>query len=209
MAEVKLPQNSDKSRDDEKEGRTVEAVISSPPKSRKMPLGKRIGKALTPENTDDVKGFILFDCILPAVKDTIYDTFTGALKMILFDGDAPSRSRRRRDRDRTYISYSGISDVSARSDRDRHRDYTRLDRKAAMDFTEFIFDTRAEAEDVLAALVDLTQQYGNASVRDLYSLVGHDHEYTNNKYGWTDLSNAYISRTRDGYIINLPRPRVL
>ena len=211
MAEVKLPQNSDKAlnKRNEEEEHKVEAVIQSPPKARKKSLSKRIGEAITPDNTDDVKGFILFDCILPAIKDTIYDTFTGALKMMLFHDDSPSRRRTRRDGNKTYVSYSGYSDYSTISRREREKEYSRLDRKAAMDFTEFVFDNRAEAEEVLGALNDLTIEYGKASVSDLYSLVGHDHEYTTNKYGWTDLSNAYISKTREGYVINLPRPKLI
>ena len=44
------------------------------------------------------------------------------------------------------------------------------------------------------------------SVADLYGLVGIDSEYTDNKYGWTNLSSASIKATRDGYILDLPRP---
>lgn len=29
--------------------------------------------------------------------------------------------------------------------------------------------------------------------------------YTDNKYGWTDLSSAQVERVRDGYVIRLPR----
>jgi hypothetical protein len=43
------------------------------------------------------------------------------------------------------------------------------------------------------------------SVADFYDLVGVDGTYTDNKYGWTNIRNAYVNRVRDGYVIKLPR----
>ena len=43
------------------------------------------------------------------------------------------------------------------------------------------------------------------SVMDLYDLVGITGQYTDNKYGWTNLRNAEPVRTRDGYMLKLPR----
>ena len=56
---------------------------------------------------------------------------------------------------------------------------------------------------------DILEKYGMVSVADLYDLVGVTGNYTDNKYGWTNLSNAEIVRVRDGYQIKLPRARVL
>ena len=33
--------------------------------------------------------------------------------------------------------------------------------------------------------------------------------FTDNKYGWKDLSSASVSRVRDGYLLNLPRTVLL
>ena len=44
------------------------------------------------------------------------------------------------------------------------------------------------------------------TVADLYDLVGLNHNFTDNKYGWTNLRNAQPVRDRDGYyILKLPR----
>ena len=49
-------------------------------------------------------------------------------------------------------------------------------------------------------------QYQIVSVADLYDLAGITcRSYTANKYGWTDLRSAKVVRTRDGYILQLPR----
>ena len=73
-----------------------------------------------------------------------------------------------------------------------------------MNFDDIILETRWEAEEVLSHMIDLIENYGVASVADLYELVGITGSFTDNKYGWTNLSSATVSRVRDGYLINLP-----
>jgi hypothetical protein len=55
----------------------------------------------------------------------------------------------------------------------------------------------------------LTFDYGQASISDLYELVGITANFTDNKWGWTDLRSSSVSRARDGYLLNLPRPILL
>ena len=52
---------------------------------------------------------------------------------------------------------------------------------------------------------ELIETYGIVSVADLYELVGVDGEYTDNDYGWTNIRNADVVRTRDGYLLSLPK----
>ena len=67
-------------------------------------------------------------------------------------------------------------------------------------------DNRADAEEVLDSMLATIDKYGIVSVADMYDLVGITGNYTDNKYGWTDLRSARIERERDGgYTINLPR----
>lgn len=77
------------------------------------------------------------------------------------------------------------------------------------DIIEPIFETRRDAEEILNYMEDLIDEYGFVTVADLYDLVGVSGNYTDNKYGWTDISNAEIVRVRDGYMIKLPKIRKL
>ena len=52
---------------------------------------------------------------------------------------------------------------------------------------------------------ELMDTYGLVRVADLYDLVGITGNYTDNKYGWTNIRNAEIVRVRDGYMIKMPR----
>ena len=69
----------------------------------------------------------------------------------------------------------------------------------------FEFDTRAGAEDALAAMRDILDTYGVVSVADLCDYLDELHAYTATKYGWVKLDAAKIVRTMDAYILELPR----
>ena len=57
---------------------------------------------------------------------------------------------------------------------------------------------------MLTRMDEMIDTYGAVSVADFYEMVGITGEYTDNNYGWTDLRSAYVSRTRDGFIIRFP-----
>ena len=41
---------------------------------------------------------------------------------------------------------------------------------------------------------------------DFYELAGIESEWTDEKYGWGELSEARVERVRNGYIVALPKP---
>lgn len=81
--------------------------------------------------------------------------------------------------------------------------------RSTHDFDEIILATRVEAEEVVDRLFDLVGRYESASVSDLYSLVGISGNFTDEKWGWTDLRGAGVERVRNGYLLDLPRPEPL
>ena len=67
----------------------------------------------------------------------------------------------------------------------------------------YILSSREEAEEVLATLHDILEKYGQVTVVDYKELVGVSSSYTENKRGWTDLSDAHVERTFDGWVVVL------
>ena len=57
-----------------------------------------------------------------------------------------------------------------------------------------------------AEILDRVQKYDFATVADLYDMLGETGEYTDNRWGWTDLSKADVIRVHQGYLLDLPRP---
>lgn len=186
----------------------TEKVVTGKVKQQKRSLSKRLAETFLEDDTKSVGSYILYDVLIPAAKDLISDMITGAVDMALF-GERRRGARTIRDRGHSYTNYNASyrgrqTGPALREERDISRGA-----RARHDFGEIVLESRGEAEDVLSHLVDMTIDYGQATVADLYDLLGITSNFTDNKYGWTDLRNASVSRVRGGYLINLPRTQPL
>ena len=164
-------------------------------KTKKKSEVKKLADTFIAEDITSVKDYILMEVLLPAAKKAISDIVTNGIDMILY-GETRTKSKSRESR----VSYTKYYD--------RDRDYDRPTRtrgRYGYDYDDIILDTRKEAEEVLDRMDDLIDNYGMVSVADLYDLVGVSGNYTDNKYGWTNLRNADVQRVRDGYLLKLPK----
>lgn len=143
------------------------------------------------------------DVIVPGIKATIWNGIGSMLGVDI----RPSR-RRKGDRE-DYGRYS--SEGQSRSRRNRRDDDD--DRNSRYDYRDIIFDTKSEAEDVLDRLIELTEEYDQASIADLFDLAGMSRksQFTDNKWGWGkgDLDDARSRRVSGGYELVLPREKSL
>jgi len=211
-----FPSNS-KTKKIEKSAETpkVEKVITGSVKKQKRSFGKKMAETFLEDDSKSVGSYMVHDVLIPAGKSMICDIvgWGGFAEMMLFGGIGNKRggSSIRREGNRSVTNYSAsYNQGMVRDSRDRSagREISKLGR-ARHDFDEVILETRGEAEDVLAHLFDLTTDYGQATVADLYDLVGITSNFTDNKFGWTDLRGASVARVRGGYLINLPRTQAL
>ena len=188
--------NSHKYKENQKRAipeKKVEKVISGTVKSKKKSEIKKFADVFISEDVTNVKSYILLDILVPAIKKAISDIVTNGIDMILYGGTGKTKSN------------STASKVSYRSYYDSRRDYSAVRTKTGYNYDDIIFDNRGEAEDVLSRMDELVSTYGLVSVADLYDLVGVTGNYTDNKYGWTDIRSASVVRVRDGYMIKLPK----
>ena len=186
-----------------KEGKTesltdrkkVEKVVHGRVRTKPKSGVSKITDIFISEDAANVKSYIVMDVLVPAVKKAISDIVRDGIDMILY-GESKGRKSSSAS---GYVSYR---DYSRSDDRDRFRD-SRSRSSYAHD--DIILDSRGEAEEVLTRMDELIDTYGNVSVADLYDLVGKSSEYTDNKYGWTNIRNAEPIRVRDGYMLKLPK----
>lgn len=82
---------------------------------------------------------------------------------------------------------------------------TQKHRKTPQSYNNIIFDSREDAEDVLDGLQQILDKYNNVSIGDFNDITGIIGSFTDHKYGWKDLSGASVTRSLDGYVLNLPR----
>lgn len=100
---------------------------------------------------------------------------------------------------------SSVSRVSYRSYSDDSSESV-VRRTSMYDYDDILFPNRGEAEEVLDQMRDLISTYKVVSVLDMYDLAGIEIDRTADNYGWASLSGASIVRTRDGYLLKMPRP---
>lgn len=198
MAEY--PDNSHSARERKQDGssppeKKLEKVVSGGAKTRKKSEVKKLANVFVPEDAENVKSYILMDVIVPGIKNAIADVVS-----IMLFGEAGRLGGRREKGSR--VSYQKYYDDR----RDDRRSYGRPRAAAGFEFDDIIFETRGDADLVLDQMESAIDQYRMVSVADLYDLAGITcRSYTANKYGWTDLQAAKVIRTRDGYILQLPR----
>lgn len=188
--------NSDKSRAVEKlPEKNVEKLISGSAKVRKKTSLQKFTDVFVPDDTNKVKDYIVQDILVPAVKDVILDVVKSLL------GVSGTSSKNSGTNGASKISYRRFYETNNNNRVDstsRNRNY--------YDCDTIILDNYAEADAVLTGMEEIISTYGLVSIADYYELVGVKGEYTDNKYGWTDLRTAKLVRERDGgYSIKLPR----
>ena len=197
MSEEYKP-NSHKFREGQSEALTekkIEKVVRGKVKTKPKSGVSKITDIFISEDASNVKSYILMDVLVPAVKKAISDIVRDGIDMILY---GESRGRR----SSTTSSYVSYRDYSRSDDRDRFRDSRT---RSGYNHDDIILESRGEAEEVLTRMDELIDTYGVVSVADLYDLIGKSCEYTDNKYGWTNIRNAEPIRVRDGYMLKLPK----
>lgn len=193
--------NSHKSKAEAKAAEEKREKIAAVAKAKVVT--KKKNKLLSSFISDDavsIKDYIVDEFLIPLVQKTICDIFEEIPKTIFY-----GKSGRRRSSNSDRVSYTKYS-----SRRDRDRDYRDRDRDSyrrtdIFDSTDIVFDSRGEAEKVLAVMDEIMQEYEIVRVADLYDLAGVSCDFPANDYGWTNIRNARVVHVRDGWVIEMPR----
>lgn len=177
------------------EKKKVEKVVHGKVRTKPKSGISKISEVFISEDAANVKSYIVMDVLVPAVKKAISDIVRDGIDMILY---GESRGRK----SSTNSSYVSYRDYSRSDDRDRFRESRT---RTGYNHDDVVLETRGEAEEVLSRMDELIDTYGVVSVADLYDLIGKSCEYTDNKYGWTNIRTAEPIRVRDGYMLKLPK----
>jgi hypothetical protein len=193
---INYPPNSHKSKAEEATEQTkrVEKVVTGPVKIKKKSEVRKLADVFVADDIGNVKDYIVKELLVPTIKNTISNIVRDGIDMLLFG------SPRRDNKPRGAIGHVDYTKYS----RDEPRSVN-TSRPAAYRHEDIVVDTRGEAEDVITQMEAVIDTYGSVSVGDLYDLVGISGNYTDHKYGWTNLHNAQPVRVRDGYMISLPK----
>lgn len=195
--EGSYPGNSDRA----KEKKEIVSVAKARVK-RESTAKKVIGEIIR-EDACSVGETVLWDVIIPTVKNLISDTVTRGIESMLYGGDSRPRSRS------SYSDYSGYSRPKGTRDRPAERRERRSARHAEPERNEIIFDTRSDANDVIDRMSDLIDQYGQVSLADLNALIGASSNFIDDNWGWTDMGSFDVRQVRDGFMLTHDEPQSL
>lgn len=195
MAKVKMPEPTEERKDNKPD---IKPVVTGKVNSRERGIGSKILGLFASRDINELKTYAIDDVIFPGMLKMAH-----AAVDIAFKRDVRSYSTEKRRN--TVTAYDRASQG--------HSSVTyggnEIGLRKKRDFRELIFEDKGDALEVLSSLVDLTGEYGQASIADLYDLCEVTSEFTDNKYGWTNLQNADIRRVSEGYILVLPKAEQL
>ena len=179
--------------------RKTEKIVTGGVKQRKKSGLSKAADTILPGDVDSVKSYILMDVLVPSIKRAISDIVCNGINILL--GEPNRKSGNSVGAKVSYRKYY--------QDPDDRRDYARPRAQAQYSYDDILFDNRGDAEAVLERMEELLERFEVVSVADLFDMAGISCNYTDNKYGWTDLRSAHVERVRDGYMIVLPRATTL
>ncbi|MEG2624228.1 MAG: hypothetical protein RSC06_15145 [Clostridia bacterium] len=196
--------NSNRMKEEERQDlpeRRAEKVIAGTATQRKKNGLDKLGSIFIANDLKDVKNYILQDVLIPTIKRAFYDIVCNGTGMLLGERN-PGRGG------------GPANKVSYRSYYDRPEDKRTTSNngsraKSSYSYNDLIFANRGDAEVVLERMCELLDHFDAVSVADLCDLAGESSNYTDNKYGWTNLDDARVRSVRDGYIIELPKATTL
>ena len=190
--------NSHKFREDQKvaptERKEIKKVVRGNVKIRPKGVMSKLTDIFVSEDISNVKSHIMMDVVKPAVKKVISDIVRDGIDMLLYGDTRGNRGSS------SYISYRDYTSSNVSSNRS-----VNYPSRTGYNHDDIILETREEAEEVLERMDELIEAYGVVSVADVYDLIGISCNYTDNKYGWTNIRNAEPIRVRNGYMLKLPK----
>lgn len=205
---TEFPSNSKNPQTPKPADKVVEQVVTGEVASRKKPLGRRLREIFIGGDTKSVVSYVITDVLVPQAKDMFAEAVSSGFERLIY-GDASRPGRRYGGRPHTGPGPTNYTRYAVRGNnpigRQVHDERRPTASVRTQDIDDILLETRPEAELVVDRLYDLLRDYGTVTVADLSTLVGWTPQYTDQKWGWTDLQGTDVRRVRDGYILILPK----
>lgn len=195
------------------EPKKIEKVVKGEVVTRKKPFFRRMADSFMVNRADVVGEVVFWDVLVPAAKNTIADAATSFVNRMMFGDNSP------RGRAPSIVGQVINQSVGAYGHAQQQQyAYNRVGNpipgapvisrvgRARHDFKEIIIPTRVEADELVAQLLWHIEQYNAVTVADFYQMCGITPDYTDDKFGWTDIRGTGVLLVRDGFILDLPRP---
>lgn len=192
------------------EKRTRQIVSSDQVVRTKKPLGKRLASDFFNADFKEVRDYAIKDKIMPGLKGWVLDI----LEMAFFDRPRDRRYDRGRDYYDDRPSYNYRASYRGRDyydDRRRSDSMSRRSRKEERetDYQNVVLLDQKGAKDVVLEMRNMISKFGQASVADLFEMVGGTSRPIDNSWGWDREEDIGIRRVEDGFLIDVAPAKYL
>lgn len=173
----------------------------------KRPATKRFFDFLFAESPKDLAKKVGRDVIIPRMKAGFEEAAGSFLSGMLWGGGSrpPSNIVSGTVLRNGAVNYSGISTQNAMLAARQ----ASVPVQSSGNYQDLVVPTQEIAESYLANMYTLLNQYRVVAVADLYEMAAITPAISDNGYGWTSLDGARISKIREGYLLELPRPTLI
>lgn len=207
---MEYPSNSNKDKQNNLPAPTsAEPVVANPTKIRqKRPS---LFRMIFEQDFKDIKDGLIKEYIKPRLKDIAYGIFESALntvdnsiQMMIYENVRPGYHSNTVGRP-AQTPYNKISTQA--------RTVSPTTVTSSYNYNEILYTSYGEADAVLTTMKEWIQDYGAVSVARYYDFSnyhGSQRSYTDNDYGWYDLSGVIQpKKIPEGFIIELGRAKAL
>lgn len=188
----------------------IEKIIDGTAIIRKPSGFRRFRRSFIAGDASTVGEHVFWNLLIPSAKDALSDMAATFIDMMIYGekrnrlGSGPIQG----PGSTSKINYGGISSANRVQLSPQH-DYSQPAIPHRLDPTQITMPSRPAADKVIEQMFDRLTNYKVVTVAELYRMLGHSPDYTDNKWGWTDLSAATIRRHRGDVQILLPQPEDL
>lgn len=207
MAERQLPDNSQT--DIFSDDHIAPIATRADAELRKPSVERKLRNIFISDDADSIGDYLIWSVLVPAIQGMLQDAGHGIVDGIFGRGSGRYyREERRRGsyydrrdsyRRNNYASSYYNSDSYSHSRRGRYEP----------EYSEAFFRSRAKAEECLDTMEEIVSRRGYVTISHLSDLIGvpyDERENDDKEWGWYDISRCRIKGTRDGFVLEMPRP---
>lgn len=221
MAERRMPSEDDYPSNSNHKSKIEKVEPTEPAKLRggvkvKKSLWRSARDEFISEDAPNVGSYIFWEILLPSLMDMISDMGHSAIDLAMGTDPRRSRSRRYGGRSDSFISYNRMYDDRDYDRRRRRRDRYDDDddymvRRRREEPQDIGFEDRRDADDVLEMMISYLERYNEVPVGYFYDKIGRTipGNFTDEDWGWTDLSRVKVVPHRGLWYIEFPKVRPL
>lgn len=169
------------------------------------PATRRVTDFLIAESPKAVSKRIASDVIVPRIKQGLEEALNGLIAGMFWGGSGsrPAGMTASSLMRGGGTAYHNISTMGPSTQARQASD------SKPVSYEDFVFPSQQYAENILANMMELLNTYRVVAIGDLNDLVGNTSKPSDNAYGWMSLDGARISKDRNGFRLELPRPTLI